>query len=213
VQRKALPKSSRNDLALGFVPLIAVLLVFGIYIGVTVVPGNPGIVETVSPTALSLGCSTNFHYDSSNPISYLRIASGSTGKICVEYSNNLHNNITLPSYISVYGTCSSCDFNVDTSFEVNASQSSVSFPSSNETQIVVYTITVPSNVTRGIYGIFLLQFCSLFPMVVVANKSSRPWFPSSDFSSWYPHSGSCPAQFVNAKVLGIGGGFEVAQAY
>lgn len=203
------------SIALGFVPLIIILLVFGTYIGVTVLPSNPQTVGTALPSASSLGCGTHFSYDSSNPISYLRIASGSTGRICVQYTDSFNNNVSFPSYIRVYGTCSACNFNLITSFQVKASPSNVSFTGnvSNETQIVVYTISVPSNVTGGIYGIFLLQFCSLFPMIVVPNNSSNASYPSSDFSSWYPHYGSCPAQFVNTKVLGVGGNFQVAQAY
>lgn len=160
----------------------------------------------------SFGCNTYFNYDSSNPISVLEITSGSTGKICVEYTNSLNNTISFPSYISVY------EYNLSSSypqltpvsdFVVSATPSSVSFAPStkpnNETEIVTYAINVPSNVTSGIYGIFLLQFCSLFPMVVAPSNASSVQLSASDFSSWYPHTGSCPDQVLSAKVLGVSG--------
>jgi hypothetical protein len=135
----------------------------------------------------------------------------------VEYSDPLNNSVSFPAYARVYeynatgtyGVCESCLFNVVTSIRVIASPSNVTFVSNADSndmiEDVTYTVIVPSNVTRGIYGIFLLQFCSLFPMVAVPNNSSMPTLGRSDFSLWYPHSGSCPAQVLSAKVLGVSG--------
>ena len=206
--------SSKKGLAYSFIPLIVISAVFGAYLSITLNNSN-GSLPTITP---NIPCTTSFSYDSSNPISVLVISSGSTGKICVEYSNSLNNSISFSSYISVYeynssgsnGVCGNCDMNVVTSdFQVNATPNSVAFASSstpnNEKEIVTYTITVPSNITSGIYGVFLLQFCSLFPMVIVPGNSSVAQVNSSDFSSWYPHFGSCPAQVLSAQLLGVAG--------
>ena len=88
---------------------------------------------------------------------------------------------TVQSYISVYefnssgsyGVCAGCDFNIVTSeFHVSASPSNVTYSPSTQYEDVTYTISVPSNATSGIYGVFLLQFCSLFPMVVDPGNNS-----------------------------------------
>ena len=91
---------------------------------------------------------------------------GSIGQVCIQYRNSFNNSISLPTYRTVYeynasgiyGVCEACTFNVVTSLRVMASQIAVAFvPSmnpSNEIANVTYTITIPSNVTRGTYGIF-----------------------------------------------------------
>ncbi len=210
-------------IALGFVPLIVIGLAFGIYLDSALSSTPSGVVYPGYPLVSNSSCNTYFNYDSSNPISVLVIHSGSTGKICVEYANSFNNTISLPSYIAVYeynssgayGVCSTCSFNeVTPYFQLAASPTSVNFTPGvipiNET--VTYSISVPSNVTNGIYGVFLLQFCSLFPMVVVPNNASFVQLSSSDFSSWYPHNGSCPEQVLSAQLLGVGG-FSVVSLY
>jgi len=158
-----------------------------------------------------------FKYESS----VLVASPGSIGRICVQYTNSLNNSLSLPTYHSVYeynasgvyGVCETCIFNVVTSLQVDASQSTVVFvpdtnPSSEITN-VTYTVTIPLNVTKGVYGISLLQFCSLFPLIVAPNSGGALTIPTSDISPWYPHEGSCPAQVLGATVLGVSG-FGVA---
>ena len=210
-----------KKIVVGFVPIIVISLMFGAYLDNVL---SSSLIGTVPPSAPS-SCNTYYNYDSPNPISVLVLSSGSTGTICVNYTNSLNNTISFSSYITVYeynssgnyGVCSSCNFDVVTSqFQVVASPSSVNVSSSpnpnNQTETVTYTIGVPTNITSGVYGIFLLQFCSLFPMVVVPSNASSVQFLSSDFSSWYPHTGSCPAQVLSAQLLGVGG-FEVVPTY
>jgi len=168
-------------------------------------------------------CGEKFSYDTANPISVLMTNTNTTGQICVEYRNTLNNSVSIPTYTSVYeynksgsyGVCPSCSFNVVTSIRVTASQSVVTFvPSaspSSEVANVTYTITIPSNATKGIYGISLLQFCSLFPLVV--SQNGGPVISKSDFASWYPHQGSCPDQMLEAQVLGVGGFSSVVSMY
>jgi hypothetical protein len=167
---------------------------------------------SITQPASSL-CGVPFKYDSD----VLVATPGSIGQICVLYGNSLNNSVSIPTYTRVYeynasgayGVCKTCMFNVVTSLQDMASQSTVAFvPSanpSNEIANVTYTITIPSNVTRGTYGIFLLQFCSLFPVVVTPNGGRGVTIPKSDISSWYPHQGSCPAQVLGATVLGVSG--------
>jgi hypothetical protein len=162
-------------------------------------------------------CSVPFKYGSD----VLIATPGSIGQVCVQYRDSFNNSISLPTYRTVYeynasgvyGVCETCTFNVVTSLRVMASQSAVAFvPSmnpSNEIANVTYTITIPSNVTGGTYGIFLLQFCSLFPVIVTPNSGGPATIPKSDITPWYPHTGSCPAQVLGASVLGVSG-FNVA---
>ena len=184
---------------------------------------NPitGSPISVNPIANGSSCHTPFNYGSSSPISVLVISSGSTGRICVEYSNTFHNLISDPSYISVYqynssgsyGVCPGCSLNTVTSlFELSASPDTVTFPGADspnsQREMVEYTLSVPTNVKSGIFGISLFQFCSLFPMVVVSNSGTQAELTRSEFSSWYPHVGSCPAQLLSRNLLGVAG-FQV----
>ncbi len=196
---------------LAFIPFVMFAFVFGIaYVGISSISTSSSNSSNVSVAPLvanpSTSCTTHFNYDNPNPISVLVIKSGTTGQICVSYSNGFNNTISLPSYITIYGACSSCDFNNATSsFQVSTTPDSVMFPQSANSETVSYTIKVPTNVTSGIYGVFLLQFCSLFPMVVVPNNASSVQLSVSEFSSWYPHTGSCPAQVLGAQLLGVSG--------
>ena len=206
--------------------VIVVLVVAGFGLGSFRV-GKSGQPNTVTPSdnanTLASPCSTPFSYNSANPLSVLVATPGSTGQICVEYSNDLDNTEALPTYHTVYqynssgvyGVCAACSLNVVTSIRVTPSQDIVSFsPSKNpssEIAYVTYTVTVPSNATKGVYGIFLLQFCSLFPVLVVPNGGGQVTADKADFTPWYPHYGSCPAQVLGAQVLGVSG-FRIATA-
>lgn len=204
-------QNSRGAAALGFVPIIVIALALAYYLAVST------STNFITPTSNSSGssCSTPYTgYDTSNPITVLAISPGSTGTICIRYTNPFNNTGSITSYIRIYqynssgtyGVCSSCGFNIVTSeFDANASPSSVAYSPGQGPQDVTYKIGVPSNVTSGIYGIFLLQFCSLFPMVVEPINGSAMQLSSADFSSWYPHNGSCPLQFLNAQILGVSG--------
>jgi hypothetical protein len=139
----------------------------------------------------------------------------------VEYVDSLNNSVSSPAYSGVYeynssvayGVCDSCVFNVVSSIQVIASRSNATFAASanptSEIEDVTYTVVVPANVTSGIYGIFLFQFCSPFPLVVVPSSASTLRLSRSEFSPWCPHQGSCPAQMLSASVVGVGG-FRVA---
>lgn len=199
---------------------VILLLLSGVYLGSVSRPSAP-VGMGVSSLPYHSSCSGQFSYDMSSPISVLVATSNSTGRICVEYVNSLHNSISSPAYSTVYeyngsgtyGVCDSCAFNLVSSIQVTASQDNITFePASNpgsEVEDVTYTIMVPANVTSGIYGIFLYQFCSLFPLFVVPSNASTLQLGRSEFTPWYPHQGSCPAQILSASVLGVGG-FRVA---
>lgn len=194
--------------------LIAIAFVIGTYRAIVEI-GLPTLKTPQNPV-----CGTRYlSYESlRNPISVLVIKSASTGTICVEYANTLNISISLPSYVSIcrynltgpHGVCSSCAFNEVTSdFAVSASPSKVYFAPGpapdDETTAVALTIVIPSNVPSVIYAISISQFCSPFPAVVVSGSASTPILAASNFSSWYPHTGSCPAQSLSARLLGVGG--------
>jgi hypothetical protein len=141
--------------------------------------------------------------------------------ICVRYTNALNNSLSDPTFFTVYQYNASASYgqqfdNVTSDFSTHASVSNVTFSqspnSSAESVDVNYTLTAPSNAnTSAPYGIFILQFCSLFPMVVVPNGTTITQLSTSEFSAWYPHEGSCPAQEMNAQVIGVSG-FSVVPA-
>ncbi len=190
--------------------ILLVALVFGTYL-VLSLGGNYPLVAA-SP---SNSCDTKFAYDSSHPIYVLVLQSGTTGQICVKYTNALNNSLSLPTYIKVFQYNGGQLNEVTSNFHVNPSVASVSFAQSHnpsdESEYVNYTITAPLGASGGVYGIFLLQFCSLFPVVVAPNGSLSVQLNSSEFSPWYPHIGSCPSQEVTAEVIGVGG-FDVLPA-
>jgi len=196
--------------------ILVVALLFGTYLAISL--GGNYSLATASP---SNSCSTKFAYGSSHPIYVLVLRSGSTGKICVKYTNALNNSLSLPTYFKVFQISASANYGggqfneVTSNFHLDASASNVSFVQSSEpsgeSEFVNYTITAPQNASSGVYGIFLLQFCSLFPIVVAPYGSTPVRLSSSEFSSWYPHHGSCPAQEVTAGVIGVGG-FDVLPA-
>jgi len=199
---------------------IVLVIIFGVYLS-NVLGSSPSVGISQSPYSSSSSCSSSFNYGSSNPISVLVASSNSTGTICVEYGNSLNNSVSFPAYPTVYeynrsgvyGVCGYCVFNVVSSIRGVASPSNVTFVASanpdSEAENVTYSIIVPSDVKSGVYGIFLPQFCSLFPLVVVPNSSSTLQLNRSEFSSWYPHEGSCPDQFLSALVVGVSG-FQIA---
>src|SRR5207245_10845200 len=88
-----------------FIPLIVIALIFGAYLGNVLSSPSADILPSSSSV-----CNTYYDYDASNPISVLVINSGSTGKICVKYTNSFNNSISLPSYIAVYEYNSSTNY-------------------------------------------------------------------------------------------------------
>ena len=200
------------------IPILAIASV-GSYVVIASETGHGSPAPVSSPAS---SCTAQPGYGlAASSTTVLVINSGSTGRICVKYTNSLNNTGSTQSYFTVYqynssggyGVCADCQFNVVTQeFGLTASPANFTYyPSSPaQSETVTYTISVPANVTSGVYGVFLLQFCSLFPVVVVPDSASGAQLNSSEFSSWYPHEGSCPAQFLTAQVLGVGG-FEAEQ--
>jgi hypothetical protein len=195
-----------------FIPIIVLLLSIG-----PLLTGVPNVMFGGAISPEPSGCTAHYSFGSINAIPVLVLRSGSTGTICIEYRNTLSNAISTSPYISVYeynssgvyGVCSGCIFNlVSSSFQLNALPGNISFTrgadSNNQSETIIYSLTVPENLTNGIYGVYILGFCNLFPMEIV--RGSLPLFlNASDFSSWYPHEGSCPAITMGTYVVGIGG--------
>ena len=137
-------------------------------------------------------------------IPVLVLESGASGVIAVNYTNSLGNQIQDHVYSAVYEPSANFRVVSPSSISITASPSTLVFSQGDRTAstTVVFRVTVNSNVTGGIYGIFLYQFCTLFPFAV---GSSQTGMSASDFSSWYPHTGSCPAQVMSAQVLYFSG--------
>ena len=125
---------------------------------------------------------------------------GESGVIAVNYSNTLGNQVQDLAFSAVYEPSSNFETISQGSILITASPTMVSFNQGDRTEstVVLFRVSVASNVTGGIYDISLYQFCDLFPFVV---GSSQTGMSASDFSSWYPHTGSCPAQIMDARVL------------
>ncbi len=195
---------------------IIVLLASAAYFNNVVSSITTPILHSSSSSAST--CGMSFDVGPAYPSSILVLSVEATGRICVEYRNSLNNSISLPTYIRVYRYNSSAPYGgqlvVDSEdFEVNASQSSVEFNRSSdpysEVANVIYSIRARSHAPVGVYGLFLLQFCDLFPVGIAPSDWSPVHFSRSDFSSWYPHNGSCPAIVTDFRVLGVSG-FRVA---
>lgn len=126
--------------------------------------------------------------------------SNSTAKIFVEYTSDEPNTGTMPSYSSVYAYNGT--YNPLTAHDVNITEVPSSIPlteGSNTT--VVYTVTAKEGV-KGVYWLFLVQFCRVMPLAVDINSST---ISPSDIPVQMGMT-SCPAQLLDGKILGISGG-------
>ena len=129
-----------------------------------------------------------------------------------------NNSVSSPTFTTIYeynssgvnGVCDSCNIRILRSIPIMASQDAVSFtPSPNpdsEIADVTYTIATPTNATAGVYGVFLFQVCSLFPMYIAPNGGVAQ-INASELAQWFLQPGfhSCPGQDVGARVLGVSG--------
>ena len=66
---------------------------------------------------------------------------------------------------------------------------------------VVYTVTAKEGV-KGVYWIFLVQFCRVMPLAIDINSLTISPF-DIPVQTGIMH---CPAQFLEGKILGISGG-------
>src|SRR5437867_2580599 len=126
--------------------------------------------------------------------------SDSTAKIFVEYTSELPNTGTMKSLSTVYvGKTNYTPFN-SSKVTITADSPSISLTQGSKT-VVVYTITAKEEAS-GIYWISLAQICGVMPIAI-----DRANF-SVGLSEIPVPSGTmhCPAQLLNAKILGISGG-------
>lgn len=137
-------------------------------------------------------------------IPVLVLDAGSSGVIAVNYTNTLGNNIQDQVYHTVYEPSANFEVVDPSSISITPTPSSLTFSAGNRSAstVVLFKVSVAANVTGGIYGIFLYQFCTLFPFAV---GDSQTGMNASYFNSWYPHTGSCPAQIMSAQVLYLSG--------
>ena len=158
-------------------------------------PGN----TTATP------CQDTYQNVSFLTVPVLILEGGSPGEICVKYTNSWGSNGSSRVYSSISSPSGQNSFSEVSpgSISIIPTPSSIAFTSNgrNESQIVVYRLTVAANVSKGIYGLFLFQFCTLQPLVVGASQYG---LNGSEFP-WYPASGSCPAQFLQAQIIGVTG--------
>ncbi len=173
----------------------------------------PTLVLVVSLALLAIGvysstqrgpCQASYQgAPSVSAVPVLILESGSSGEICIRYTNALANNISSPVYSGAYSVTGENSFSEvsPSSISIEPRPSSISFIPNNgiQSQVVVYKVTVAANVTSGIYGLFLYQICDLQPLMIGTSQSG---LNASDFS-WYPHNGSCPAQILQAQIIGL----------
>lgn len=127
--------------------------------------------------------------------------SNSTAKIFVEYTSNEPNTGTLPSYSSVYvGKGGNFTPLMTSDVTIIADPSSIPKNKGSDTR-VVYTVTAKEGV-KGVYWIFLVQFCRVMPLAIDINSLTISPF-DIPVQTGIMH---CPAQFLEGKILGISGG-------
>ena len=156
-------------------------------------------------TTTATPCQDTYQNASFPSVPVLIMGSGSSGEICVRYTNPYGNNGSSRVYAAPYSPSGQNGFLEvsDGSISITPSPSSLTFASNdrNGSQIVVYRVTVAANVSNGIHGLLLFGFCDLQPLVVGTSQYglNRGEFP------WYPHFGSCPAGILQAQIIGVTG--------
>jgi len=127
--------------------------------------------------------------------------SNSTAKIFVEYASHEPNTGTMPSYSSVYvGKGGNYTPLTTSDVTINADPSSIPLIEGSDT-VVVYNITAKEGV-KGVYWIFLAQFCRVMPLVIDINSLTiSPFDIPVQTGTIY-----CPAQVLDGKILGISEG-------
>jgi hypothetical protein len=126
--------------------------------------------------------------------------SNSTAKIFVEYTSNEPNTGTLPTYSSVYVGKDTFTPLATSDLTIKADPSSIPLTEGSDTT-VVFSVTAKQGV-KGVYWIFLVQFCRVMPLAVDINSLT---ISPSDISVQMGTM-SCPAQVLDGKILGISGG-------
>jgi hypothetical protein len=125
---------------------------------------------------------------------------GSTMQLCVEYSSGfLNNTYDGPAYNSAYGWEQNGDLQPTNGTASSASPVNISIAVGQSVD-VVYSVTAYSNAT-GFYGLTLFQHCAPFP-IAVGYRASQ--VNSSDFPGLFG-TRSCPAEFLQAQILGFSG--------
>ncbi len=135
--------------------------------------------------------------------------SNSTAKIFVEYTSREPNTGTMNSWSSVYlGNATNYTPLASSDITISGSPSTIPLTEGSETT-VVYTIKANEGV-KGVYWMFLAQFCGLMPIAIDIDSSH---LSPSDIPV-FMGSRSCPAQMLDAKILGISEGtaeYKIAQ--
>ncbi|MDE1766801.1 MAG: hypothetical protein KGI27_11100 [Thaumarchaeota archaeon] len=127
--------------------------------------------------------------------------SNSSAKIFVEYTSRLPNTGTMNSWSRVY-IVNATNYTPLTTSDVAISGSPLSIPlTEGSDTTVVYTVTAKEGI-KGVYWLSLAQFCGLMPIAIDIDSSH---LSPSDIPV-FTGSRSCPAQMLDAKILGISGG-------
>ncbi|OLC36459.1 MAG: hypothetical protein AUH84_01445 [Thaumarchaeota archaeon 13_1_40CM_4_38_7] len=160
--------------------------------------------------------SSNLSGSTSNNLQYLKLpqdllgpiphrlvffmSSDSTAKIFVQYMSDEPNTGTMKSWTTVYvGKANYTPLN-SSKLTITADPTSIPLAQDSNTT-VVYTITAKKDAS-GIYWISLAQICGVMP-VVIDMESSHLGPSDIPVPTGTMH---CPAQLLNAKILGIYGG-------
>jgi hypothetical protein len=126
--------------------------------------------------------------------------SNSTAKIFVEYKSPFDNTGTMNSWSSVY--VRKTDYTPLTTSDVTISADPSSIPLTKDSDTtVLYSITAKGGV-KGVYWIFLAQFCRVMPVAIdIDSLTISPFDIPVQMGTMH-----CPAQLLDAKILGISGG-------
>jgi len=128
------------------------------------------------------------------------MSSDSAAKIFVQYISDKPNTGTVRSFSTVYVGKANYSPLATTQLTISAAPTSIPLAQGSNTT-VVYTITAQKDAS-GIYWISLAQICGVMPVVI--DMESSHLSPSDiPVPSGPMH---CPAQLLNAKILGIWGG-------
>ncbi|MDH2906942.1 MAG: hypothetical protein PXX83_02465 [Candidatus Nitrosotalea sp.] len=126
--------------------------------------------------------------------------SNSTAKIFVEYTSHEPNTGTMPSYSSIY-VGKGGDYNPLPTSDVTINADPSSIPLTQGSDTIVYSITAKEGV-KGVYWIFLAQFCGVMPLAIDINSLTISPF-DIPVQTGTMH---CPAQFLDRQILGISEG-------
>lgn len=203
----------------GFIPLIVIALLFGVYLNVTLGTGSPNVFTSTTANGRAL-CTTSIqNVPTSNP---LYINEDTSLQVCVRYfyynaSATLAFNFSSGQQIYVTGCCyQHASFDAKPNFTVSSSVGIVTFggrDNLSEGTMVNYTITP----RQGINGTYGFNFGALYPsmeacgedfLIAIGNGLPNYGYPfegcTAPLSNFYPvNSRGYVDGFLLVQIVGV----------